>query len=94
MSYCVKHATTFHTQTCERCSDESTIARLTAEAERLSARCVTLETAALKVIEFNLREANDRYRDANRANDWACVRVLRAALHNDLAPPAKEDSDG
>ncbi|KAA2211669.1 hypothetical protein [Teichococcus oryzae] len=44
-----------------------------AEIERLRA-------AAEKVIEMNRQHAQDQYGDANKAECWACVRVLREAL--------------
>lgn len=39
-----------------------------------------LRAAALEVIEFQRQEALDRYGDAEKAESWACIRVLRAAL--------------
>lgn len=101
MSYCVKHATTFHTQTCERCSDESTIARLTAEVERLRA------SKARMVKEIDAWRSAWRKCDIIAHPDVRKVidstistslnRINGAQLdvdtNNDLAP-AKEDSDG
>jgi hypothetical protein len=36
--------------------------------------------AAEKVIEMNLQKAQDQYGDRNKAESWACVRVLREAI--------------
>ena len=47
-----------------------------------------LRAAALEVIGFNRQEAQDRYGDANKAESWACIRTLRAALApTDAAQP-------
>jgi hypothetical protein len=39
-----------------------------------------LREAAEKVIEMNRQHANDQYGEADKAEAWACVQVLRAAL--------------
>jgi len=39
-----------------------------------------LATAAKQVIEMNRQHAKDQYGDANKAESWSCVTVLRAAL--------------
>lgn len=44
-----------------------------------------LRAAAREVIEFNRQHANDQYGDADKAESWACVRTLRAALLPDNA---------
>ncbi len=44
-----------------------------------------LRTAAAEVIEFNRCHANDQYGDSDKAESWACVRTLRAALLPDNA---------
>lgn len=49
-----------------------------------------LRTACEKVIEFNRQRAKDEYGDAEKAESWACVRTLRAAL-NPLAHTPRED---
>lgn len=36
--------------------------------------------AAEKVIQMNRQHAEDQYGDANKAESWACVVVLRAAI--------------
>jgi hypothetical protein len=36
--------------------------------------------AASKVIEMNRQHAEDQYGDANKAESWACVRILREAI--------------
>lgn len=50
------------------------------EIGRLIAAAPELLEAAEKVIEMNLQESQDRYGDRNKAENWACVRVLRAAI--------------
>ena len=39
-----------------------------------------LRAAALRVIEFNRQQAEDQYGDREKAEAWACVKVLREAL--------------
>lgn len=62
-------------QTCHALliDDPDIIRALLAERDALAA-------GALKVIEMNRQEAHDRCGDADKAESWSCVRVLRAAL--------------
>lgn len=58
----------------------------TAENARLiqswhEAQVRALRQAAEKVIEMNRQHANDAYGDADKAENWACVVVLRKALN-------------
>jgi hypothetical protein len=50
------------------------------ENDRLRAEVEAMRKAATEVIEFNRAHANDCYGDANKAESWACVRVLRNAM--------------
>ncbi len=82
MSYCVKHAENFHTQTCRRCDDESAIAAKDAEIAAMrqeiatghgqyhrdyAAECDSLLAAKDKVIA-DLRERCGRL--ANEVMAW------------------------
>jgi hypothetical protein len=73
----------------DKCSKDarwssSPIAPLYAEQPALTdterSRLETLESAAEKVIDMNRSTAFVQYGDANKAESWACVRVLREAL--------------
>ena len=50
------------------------------KAERQEAEIEQLRAAATEVIEFNRQHAFDKYGDATKAESWACVKTLRAAL--------------
>ena len=43
-------------------------------------RIAELEAGLRKILEMNLLEAEHRYGDRARAEEWACVKVARAAL--------------
>ncbi|KAB0489710.1 hypothetical protein [Pseudomonas vancouverensis] len=49
---------------------------------QLKAECEALRNAAVKVIEMNRQHAKDQYGDAEKAESWSCVTVLRAAIGN------------
>jgi hypothetical protein len=49
-------------------------------AEHAESAFATLKKASLKVIAMNIQEAEDRLGDRAKAEEWACVRVLREAL--------------
>lgn len=58
-------------------------AHMKAEVEALRADAERLRASAEKVILFNRDHANDQYGDPNKAEAWACVRELRAALRQE-----------
>ena len=53
---------------------------LTRIAEDQAARVLELEAAAYHVIKMNRQHALDEYGNADKAESWACVTVLRKAL--------------
>jgi hypothetical protein len=59
------------------------IRRLSTENAAQAERIAKLEEAAEKVIEMNLQHAQDEFGDRRKAETWACVLVLRAALGGD-----------
>ena len=64
-----------------------------AELERKNAE---LEAALQKVIDMNRQHAFDQYGDADKAESWACVRVVREAIafNHAHAPAAAEQKGG
>jgi len=50
------------------------------EIYKLRGRLLKLQSAAREVIIYQLTEARDRYGDATKAEQWACVITLRKAL--------------
>jgi len=58
-------------------------ALLTSEVEALRADAERLRASAEKVILWNRDHANDQYGDPDKAEAWACVRELRAALRQE-----------
>lgn len=48
--------------------------------ERIRAAAPDLFEALKKIIEMNRQHAQDEFGDAEKAEDWACVVVARAAL--------------
>ena len=61
-------------------ADESTRSALRTAVESLVAERDALRTAAENVITCNRDHARDQYGDENKAETWACVVALRAAL--------------
>lgn len=61
-------------------NSHATISEMDAEVSTLRAENERLRSAAEKVIEMNLQHAQDELGDRNKAEKWACVVVLRAAL--------------
>lgn len=50
------------------------------ENKSLKAENESLRLACAKVIEMNRQHAMDQYGDAEKAESWSCVTVLRAAM--------------
>lgn len=85
-------------RSCELCERDEEIARLTAEVERLRASKERLATCVRAYEAWNQRLSKSVYCDGywpdheHRKAFFDALTVCHA--HNDLAPPAKEDSDG
>ena len=52
-----------------------------------------LETACRKVIKMNRQHAKDQFGDANIAESWSCVVVLRKALAKPAPPILIKNSE-